>query len=870
MVSSGLTPQYTGLPLATNTSTTPAGLPLERTFEGILGTAYPISSSAPTAVGTYRVTTIPADHTIGGQEVVTMSIVPKPVTVTVTIADRRYDGTLSAPLTLGLVGAVVGDDVHVDASRVSGAFADPSAGVSKTVQITTQTGLLTGLDAANYAPVITQSATATIMPATQALSFTTTPPSPAAVGATYLPVVVSNRGLTPSLAIGEGDGDTCTLSSGTVTLLAPGACVLVASQDGTNDIEAAVAVEQSITVVLVQLPQTITVEGLQDTPLDGGPLALPALTSGNLPLTYAASPASVCTAAGTIISLHGLGTCTVIADQAGDSTHLPATATGTFAVTAISQSVTLPDLVDISIDASPLHLAGVSTSGLPLVYTAGPPNVCTVSDAVLTLMGEGTCTVVANQVGDATHSPASTSTTFVVLPVMLHLSLQLQAGQDIAGGWIVVSGDGLKPSSEVRVELDSTTMLVGSTDADGVFDATKEMPQGVSPGVHRIVVTGIRPDDRSITASKEFFVDWSGALGDVQTSGGYTPLTATRILDTRDTDAGMIAGTEFRVVVPAALVPADVSALVLNLTVTDAQRSGYITIYPCGFPRPLAAAINFTAGETKANLVDAMFRSDGPLCLWSNVDTDAVVDLQGFHSPSGNGRLVPRTAVRLVDTRPDDALVDHQVLQIPVIGDGRAAAGTTTATLNVAVDDPQRAGFLTVYPCGTDRPLASNLNFVRGQTVSNEVMVQPGTDGMVCVYTTAATHLVVDLDATYETSGVAHFTALMPGRLADTRLTTKVLAGEHVEWTVVGDGGAPAGTNAVSVNIAVSEPEGAGFLPVYPCKADMPLASNLNFADGQTISNHVTATIGANGKICVFTSRATNIVIDIEGIYRPA
>jgi len=49
----------------------------------------------------------------------------------------------------------------------------------------------------------------------------------------------------------------------------------------------------------------------------------------------------------------------------------------------------------------------------------------------------------------------------------------------------------------------------------------------------------------------------------------------------------------------------------------------------------------------------------------------------------------------------------------------------------------------------------------------------------------------------------------------------------------------------------------------------MPLASNLNFAAGQTISNHVTVTLGASGKICVFASTNTNVVIDVEGIYQP-
>jgi hypothetical protein len=646
-------------------------------------------------------------------------------------------------------------------------------------------------------------------------------------------------------------------------------CTLVGSQDGTVNFEAAVPVEQSFTVVLARVSQTITVDGLHDTALDAVAPVLPVLTTSNLPLTYVASPSSVCTVAGTTISLHGLGLCTITADQAGDSTHLPATATGTFMVTAISQVVTIPGLVDISIDASPLHVAGVSSSGLPVAYTAGPDNVCTIISAELTLVAEGTCTVVANQIGDSTHNPATASAAFVVLPQMLHVSLQLEVGQDVANATVVVSGDGLKPFSEVRVELHSEVVVLDTdtADANGALELTTRIPFAVSPGVHHIVVIGIRPDGRPITVSKEFFVDWSGSLGELQTTGGYTPLTATRILDTRDDGVNMAAATEFRLSVPTTLIPADVSALVLNLTITDAQRSGYLTVYPCGTSRPLAAAINFTAGETKANLVDALFRSGGALCLWSNVDVDAVVDLQGLHSESGDGHLVPRTAVRLVDTRPDDALTADQVLRIPVTGAGRAPADTTTVALNVAVDEPQRAGFLTVYPCGTDRPWASNLNFVTGQTISNEVMVQPGTDGMVCVYTTAATHLIVDLDATYEATGNQHFSALVPGRFADTRVAAKVLAGQTIEWAVTGDGGASIDTTALSLNVAVSEPEGPGFLTVYPCGASMPLASNLNFARGQTVSNHVTATLGSTGKICVFASRTTNVVIDIEGTY---
>jgi len=546
--------------------------------------------------------------------------------------------------------------------------------------------------------------------------------------------------------------------------------------------------------------QTITVVGVHDVPLDNGPLVLPGETDDHLPLTYTAGPAGVCTASANTVVLLGLGTCNVTADQAGDGTHMPATATAAFEITPIQQMVT---------------------------------------------------------------------TSVVVKPKMLRVTLHVMPGGQVANSLVDIEGDGLKPNSEVRVELHSTPVVLGVAvaDANGSIATTVNLPAVVPVGTHRVLVTATGPDEQLVSASAELFVDWSGSYSRIQTAGGYTALTATRILDTRLTGDPITSGAERQLAVPPGFVPADATALELNLTVTRPARGGYITVYPCGTPRPLAAAINFTSTETKANLVDAMYHGDGALCLWSNVDTDVVVDLQGYHNASGLGRLLPRSAVRLVDTRPDHPVGAEQVLQVPVVGAGRAAAGTTTVALNVAVDAPQHDGFATVYPCGTERPWASNLNFVAGQTVSNEVLVPPGADGSICVYTTAVAHIVIDLDATYDATATAGFTALVSGRLADTRLAAKVAAGHVVAWTVVGDDAAPAGTTAVSLNVAVTDPARDGYLTVYPCGSPLPLASNLNFAAGRTISNHVTASVGSDGTVCIYASQDTDIVVDVEGIY---
>ena len=59
------------------------------------------------------------------------------------------------------------------------------------------------------------------------------------------------------------------------------------------------------------------------------------------------------------------------------------------------------------------------------------------------------------------------------------------------------------------------------------------------------------------------------------------------------------------------------------------------------------------------------------------------------------------------------------------------------------LDQPSGPGFVTVFPCGGGAPLASNLNYAAGQVVAN-VATSPVADGAVCVFTWAATHVIVD------------------------------------------------------------------------------------------------------------------------------
>ena len=129
-------------------------------------------------------------------------------------------------------------------------------------------------------------------------------------------------------------------------------------------------------------------------------------------------------------------------------------------------------------------------------------------------------------------------------------------------------------------------------------------------------------------------------------------------------------------------------------------------------------------------------------------------------------------------------------------------------------------------------------------------------------------------------SSTALFVPLSPARLLESRAgqpTTvdgqfwevgERAAGTVTELTVAGRGGVASDADAVVMNIAVTSTKGGGFVTAYPCGATRPNASNLNYERAnQTIANAVTAKVGTGGKVCLYTSTATQIIVDVNGYY---
>jgi hypothetical protein len=82
---------------------------------------------------------------------------------------------------------------------------------------------------------------------------------------------------------------------------------------------------------------------------------------------------------------------------------------------------------------------------------------------------------------------------------------------------------------------------------------------------------------------------------------------------------------------------------------------------------------------------------------------------------------------------------------------------------------------------------------------------------------------------------------------------------------VTGRAGVPADASAAVINVTVTEPEGPGFVTVWPCGEPQPLASNLNYTAGANVPNNVVVKIGAGGKVCLYTLGATHLIADLNG-----
>jgi len=286
-----------------------------------------------------------------------------------------------------------------------------------------------------------------------------------ATASTGFAVVFSTT--TPAVCTSSGT------NGATITPVAIGTCTVQADQPGNTIFEAAPSVQQSFDVV--KAGQAITFNTLAAKTTLQSPVTVSAIASSLLTVTFTTTTPAVCNstgANGATIVLVTSGTCTVQADQAGNATYNAATPVQrSFVVTRAAQTITFAALANRTTAQSPVTVAASASSGLTVTFSTTTTGVCTsggTNGATITLVAPGTCTVEADQAGNATYSPAATvAQSFTVTRSAQTITFGALADRDVLQPPFVVAATA---SSGLDVSFSTTTPLACTS--SGIQGAT--------------------------------------------------------------------------------------------------------------------------------------------------------------------------------------------------------------------------------------------------------------------------------------------------------------------------------------------------------------------------------------------------------------
>jgi hypothetical protein len=364
---------------------------------------------------------------------------------------------------------------------------------------------------------------------------------------------------------------------------------------------------------------------------------------------------------------------------------------------------------------------------------------------------------------------------------------------------------------------------------------------------------------------------------------GFAPLAAPqRILDTRNGTGGhtgaLNAGQFIDVSVPG--VPADATAVAINLTGTNVTQPTFLASYPGQSTWPGTSNLNLAPSESAAAVFVVVTLGAGAGAGQIRVrndlgKADAIVDLLGYYSPSAAGKYAPTAALRLLDTRDGTGghtgrLSDHQSVAVSVPSNAGVPADATSLIVNVTATDQTGPGNLLVSPnCGGG---SSTLNYTQGFTRANLTITKRDASGGFCVFNQGfPVQAIVDLVGYIGPNGMAKYVALpSPIRVFDTRTGNGGRLGPlGVQGTTTlnaaGIFDVPYSALAVQTGVVATGATAPTYLAV--AGGAHPSVSTLNVTAGRNVANAAVANLTSGGALIYNDAGSVNVVVDLFGYY---
>ena len=390
--------------------------------------------------------------------------------------------------------------------------------------------------------------------------------------------------------------------------------------------------------------------------------------------------------------------------------------------------------------------------------------------------------------------------------------------------------------------------------------------------------------------------DNAQATATYTTSGSkFTADGPTRILDTRKglgaPEAKVTDGHDIVVKVAGVdSIPSDATAVAINLTATDTVGNGFVTGEPSISSVGTPSNLNFTAGQTVANNAILPVDANGDITLsvsgtTASTAADLIGDVTGYFTLSSGDGYSPVTLDRLLDTRkglgaPQAKVAANSGVPVTIVGADSIPSGVSAVAVHVTVVDTTGNGWIAAEADGAGTPGTSILNYLKGQTVSNTVIVPVAADGKIELYNgggSTSVDLLADVTGYFSTTAADGYFPVTPYRAWDTRSDgEKLTAGgtETYSLSTNEPGSAigmtiPAGASLVT-NLTVVGETANGFITAYPAGTSLPTVSNLNYLKGQTLAGlALLPTTGSAHSIEVYNNStgSTDLIMDVLGYF---
>jgi subtilase family serine protease len=170
------------------------------------------------------------------------------------------------------------------------------------------------------------------------------------------------------------------------------------------------------------------------------------------------------------------------------------------------------------------------------------------------------------------------------------------------------------------------------------FTANKTVPNLVTVGTEANSVRTVSFFNAS-AGTVHLVVDLAGYFTPATTASVFHPVSPRRVMDTRNDTGGVGTGPIGAQAVQAlslpAWIPVGVTAVIMNVTVTQPTSSGYLTVFPGSGTPPTASNLNFVAGETRANLAVVSVDASRVISFknGSAGTVHALADVAGYYTP---------------------------------------------------------------------------------------------------------------------------------------------------------------------------------------------------------------------------------------------